>query len=76
MGLGVWDAGQRDSVTAWAAVWGACRRAQGRAQGRAGRVVWSGLGMLGAVWGACRAGQGQDSATGADSVRGWTVKRG
>ena len=65
-GLGVWDAGQRDSVGGCLGIWGA------------GRVVWSGagLGALGAVWGRVGLDRGAGSATGADSVRGWTVKRG
>ena len=75
VGLGVWDAGQRDSVGGCLGIWGACGRAQGR-----GRVVWSGAGLgivwaLGAVWGRVGLDRGADSVTGADSVRGWTVKR-
>ena len=34
------------------------------------------VGALGAVWGRVWLDRGADSATGADSVRGWTVKRG
>ena len=66
----MWDAVQRDS--------GAASGARIDAHRGAGRVVWSGagLGTLGAVWGRVRLDRGADSATGADSVRGWTVKRG
>lgn len=60
VGLGVWDAGQRDSVGGCLGIWGACRRAQGRAQGRGacGRV-WGWAGDAGRGLGACRAGQGR-----------------
>lgn len=61
------------SVTAWGGVWGAC----GRSQGRGVLVVlvvliciwWT----LGAVWGRVGLDRGAGSATGADSVNGWTA---
>ena len=74
VGLGVWDAGQRDSVGGCLGIWGACGRAQGR--GACG-VVWGWAGCAGRGLGACRAGQGRGQRDrAADSVRGWTVKRG
>lgn len=55
-GLGVWDAGQRDSVGGCLGIWGAC----GRAHGRGARgVVWGWGGDAGRGLGACRAGQGR-----------------
>lgn len=59
VGLGVWDAVQRDSVGGCMGIWGACGRAQGR-------VVWSGagLGTLGAVWGCVGLDRGAGSVTG------------
>ena len=44
VGLGVWDAGQRDSVGGCLGIWGACGRAQGR--GACG-VVWGWAGYAG-----------------------------
>ena len=59
VGLGVWDAGQRDSVGGCLGIWGAWGRAQGR--GVCG-VVWGWAGHRGDAGrglGACRAGQGR-----------------
>lgn len=60
-------------MTAWAAVWASGARVG--AHSGAGRAVGSGagLGTLGAVWGRVRLDRGAGSATGADSVYGWTA---
>ena len=68
--MAVWACRASHSVTA-----GAGSGARVDAHRGAGRVVWSvaGLGTLGAVWGRVGLDRGAGSATGADSMRGWTA---
>lgn len=49
-GLGVWGAVQRDSVTAWAAVWASGARVDAHRGAHRGGGAWCGLGL---GWASC-----------------------